>query len=170
MINYWYVSRDNEIFIDTDNFRRSEMHTSARIRGAIIHQKLNIKSIEFHTSNSENHLHTLITLWNDMSALERYTWAIIFHSDIYRGCCNIMRHLNSIPAPDVLITPMTFRREPDLICTCETKHNAETMDRCNAAKVLRGKYRVNSFFGNYYKGESIFKFGKDGKSGFKEIL
>lgn len=147
MINFWYVSRSNEIFIDTDNLQRSIKHTCSRLMGAIKCGRLNIEKLEFHSSRSENHIHTLITLSEPMENIQRYVWAIILHSDLYRGCATIMRDLHGVSAADIFITPEKFEREPDAICECEQKHNAEVMQNCSAAIKLRGENRTRGFFG-----------------------
>lgn len=143
---FWYVSRDNEIFIDTDNVSRSIGHTCARLLGAIKNHKLDVTNIEWHES-SDNHIHAIIRLRTPMPAMQRYIWAMILHSDIYRAACNMMRHINDIPAADILITPHCFARTPDDICYCKEKHSAAVMQDCPAAERLRGVYRVAAFFG-----------------------
>lgn len=145
--NYWYVSTPYEILIDTDNAHRSFKHFDMRLQGAIECGKLDVKSVESHSSMRANHLHTLITLNVPMLEVERQVWAIILHSDIYRGCCNIMRSINAIPCADLLITPLTFERHPDGICNCDKKHNAETMFHCPVAASMRGEFRTLGFFG-----------------------
>lgn len=147
MINFWYVSTEYEILIDTDNAHRSFKHFDMRLQGAIESEKLAVYSIETHSSTRPNHLHTLITLKKPMDAIERQVWAIILHSDIYRGCCNIMRAIKNVPSPDLLITPLQFMRKFDAVCFCETKHNAETMFHCPVALELRGEERTLGFFG-----------------------
>lgn len=147
MTNFWYVSQSNEIFVDTDNFSRSIKHTTARLLGAIKCGRLRVSDIEFHTSKNENHIHTLITLAEPMQAIERYTWAIVLHSDIYRAASTIMRQLYGVAAADVFITPTRFKREPDVICECDSKHKAQTMLTCPAAFQLRGEDRIRGFFG-----------------------
>jgi hypothetical protein len=145
--NFWYSSNAYEIFIDTDNFQRSIKHTNARLLGAIECERLAVHSLEHHKSRNENHVHTLITLQEPMPAMERYVWALILHSDIYRSASVMMRHLNNVPHPDILITPTKFKREPNDICFCKEKHNAATMEKCEAATRLRGELRITGFFG-----------------------
>lgn len=147
MKNFWYASRSDEIFIDTDNFHRSVKHTCSRLMGAIKCGRLKVSKMEFHPSRSENHIHTLITLSEPMENLKRYVWAIILHSDLYRGCITIMRELHSVSSPDILITPTRFEREADAVCECEQKHSAEVMQNCPAAIQLRGENRARGFFG-----------------------
>jgi hypothetical protein len=146
-MNYWYSSRPNEIFIDTDNFHRSIKHTCARLLGAIECGKLKVQNIEFHQSQSKDHVHTIITLQNRMPAMERYIWAMVLHSDIYRTAATIMRCMHGVSNADVLISPEKFKREPDDFCECATKHNAQTMIVCPAAIRLRGEDRIKGFFG-----------------------
>lgn len=146
-MNLWYVARPNEIFIDTDNFARSIKHTAARLAGAIKCGRLHVKNLEFHASRNENHIHTIITLHNEMPAIERATWALILHSDIYRAASTIMRTLYNVPCSDILITPNPFLRSPDAVCECEEKHSSQVMLACPAAFQLRGESVARGFFG-----------------------
>lgn len=144
---FWYVSRINEIFVDTDNYSRSIKHTASRLLGAIKCNRLDVLEIEQHPSSSADHIHTLITLKHSLSPIERYVWALILHSDIYRTASTIMRELNGVPAPDVFITPHRFNRAPDDVCNCDGKHKGEVMQNCPAAIRQRGDDRVRGFFG-----------------------
>lgn len=144
---FWYVAKHNEIFVDTDNYSRSVKHTARRLLGAIKCGRLDVAAIEWHPSSSEDHIHTIITLQNFMPAVERYVWALILHSDIYRTASTIMRDLYAVPAPDILITPHRFKRAPDDVCCCEQKHKAAVMEKCPAATRLRGDDRIKGFFG-----------------------
>ena len=162
--NYWYSSRANEIFIDTDNFHRSIAHTCSRLMGAIKCGRLRVKEIEYHKSRSENHIHTLITLKEEMDDISRYVWAIILHSDLYRGCSTIMRSRSGISNPDIFITPKRFQRVEDDYCDCEQKHSAEVLLTCPAAIRMRGNDRVKGMFGLPEKGftlEQISEFVKN---------
>jgi hypothetical protein len=154
--NYWYVARPNELFIDTDNVHRSIKHAKSRLQGAIESQRLDVDYVMSHHSRNKNHLHTIITLKNPITNVERYVWEIMLHGDIYRACCNIMRSATGVPSPDILISPFhrfcisqygKTMRLCDDSCTCESKHNFDTMLLCPAAIRLRGESRVNSFFG-----------------------
>lgn len=159
-MNYWYVARDNEIFIDTDNFARSMQHTKMRLQGAIECGKLDVAYIMQRPSKSDGekgkgHVHTIITLKSEMDAVQRATWALVLHSDIYRAACTIMRSCHGVVAPDVLISPyasfyLTDRKPErmyDDLCHCTVKHNAAGMENCLAAIRLRGKKRLLTFFG-----------------------
>jgi len=154
MTNYWYVARSNELFIDTDNVSKSIKHTRARLQGAIECGKLEVLEV-MSMESSPNHLHTIITLKNDLSSVERFVWEIILHGDIYRGCCNIMRWLHGVPYPNVLISPhqdflshdKKWTRPADHVCQCVGKHKAAIMQTCQVAIRLRGRHRTAAFFG-----------------------
>jgi hypothetical protein len=157
MTNYWYVARPNELFIDTDNISKSIKHTRARLQGAIESNRLNVSHVISKIS-SPGHLHTIITLNESMPSIDRFVWEIILHGDIYRGCCNIMRWIHSVPSTDILIsqhdrfcfldTTSDFGlRWPDDECDCIGKHKASVMQTCPAAIRLRGKHRTAAFFG-----------------------
>lgn len=162
-MNYWYVARANELFIDTDNASRSIKHSRARLQGAIECGKLDVAYVMSRPSKSKDHIHTIITLRESMNPILRSVWEIILHGDIYRGCCGIMRvscgsflERNNC---DILISPFElfecqpkyfsgdWKRYHDDFCECSTKHNAETMKTCPAAIRLRGENRTRGFFG-----------------------
>jgi len=155
-MNYWYVARANEIFIDTDNFARSMRHTKMRLQGAIECRKLDVAYVMQRPSRSTNHVHTIITLKNDLPAIQRAVWALVLHSDIYRAACTVMRACENVVAPDVLISPYAqflhgnkpvIVRGYDDFCDCDNKHNAAGMEQCPAAHRLRGDKRTLTFFG-----------------------
>lgn len=166
-MNYWYVARANELFIDTDNVSKSIRHTRARLAGAIECGNLDVAYVMSRPSKRKDHLHTIVTLREDMGEpLERYIWEIILHGDIYRGCCNLMRYINGVKSPDILISEWTYfaiqphdndpkhERHADDSCECTSKHNAATMATCPAAIRLRGENRTRGFFGRPSKDTS----------------
>lgn len=166
-MNYWYVARPNELFLDIDNVSRSIKHARSRLQGAIECGKLDVAYVMQRPSKSKNHLHVIVTLSNTADRpllFEKYAWEIILHGDIYRGCCNIMRLASGVAAPDILISPFErFTEEhfpprkrelpsfphriSDYKCDCASKHNAATMETCPAAQRLRGEFRNAGFFG-----------------------
>jgi|SRR5690348_13733802 len=153
--NLWYVARYNELLLDMDCPEKSSEHFLRRLRGAIDYGRLKLLSIEMHHSRNEKHLHVLLTLDQNIPPMEKCAWEIVLHSDIYRTACNVMRAARRYPAPNILITPFPFSREPDAICTCEKKHSYEIMQTCQAAIRLRGTTRVEGFFGKIAKRAEI---------------
>jgi hypothetical protein len=147
MKNFWYVAQPNEILIDMDKPATSLPHVEMRLRGGVEARLLRIERIEMHRSYNEDHLHMLVTLQNEMSAMARATWALMFHSDIYRACSTFMRIRYGVPCPDLLITPILFDRVHNAMCLCDQKHTGPVMDICPAAVALRGDERTASFFG-----------------------
>ena len=154
IMNYWYVARPNELFIDTDKMSRSLAHTKARLQGAIECGKLDVAYVMQRPSTRPDHCHTIITLKHEMYWLDRYVWEMMLHGDIYRGFCNIMRSHSNILNADILISPHgSFyakngnTRIYDDSCDCKTKHNSATMQTCPAAIRLRGDKRNMGFFG-----------------------
>lgn len=145
---YWYVATNKELFIDVDKFEKCRNHIQERLNGAIAFQKLFVEGVESMASNTVGHQHIILSLRYPLDDMERFAWEIIFHGDIYRGCCNIMRSVNRVNSPDVLIRTNPFvRRRADMTCTCPEKHKAKIMETCPAAKILRGEYRAKGFFG-----------------------
>jgi hypothetical protein len=163
-MNYWFVARPNELFLDIDNVSRSIKHAKSRLQGAIECGKLDVAYVMQRPSKSKNHIHVIITLKHDMIyGVDRFVWEMVLHGDLYRGFCNIMRERKGITSPDVLISPWKhFGIEIDTVldtvnnpririhddsCNCASKHNASVMETCPAAKRLRGEFRNVGFFG-----------------------
>lgn len=165
-MNYWYVARPNELFLDIDNASRSLKHAKARLQGAIECGKLDVAYVMQRPSKSQDHIHAIVTL-NEMDDKilglpEQFVWEIILHGDLYRGCCTLMRYMNNIPAQSILISPFAYfsndepypfaagtwnKRHANDSCSCNSKHNAATMQNCPAAIRLRGEFRNAGFFG-----------------------
>lgn len=146
MTNHWYISRDNEILIDMDKPSTSIPHAERRLFGAIKAGALDVLRVEIHDSFTPEHVHVLVTLRSPMQAIARMVWALMLHSDTYRGCSSIMRTIHGISCADLLITPHQFKRESDYLCECHSKHNAAVMDVCPVAIETRGSERLRSFF------------------------
>lgn len=141
----WYVAKNNELFIDCDHWQKSQERIRKRLMGAIECHHLFIENLWLYPSQTNGHMHIIIKLQHTLNRVEQFCWEIMFHSDIYRGCCNLMRR--DIPAADILISRKELHRIPDATCNCETKHNYKTMETCPAAILLRGNQRCNTFFG-----------------------
>lgn len=161
-MNYWYVARPNELFLDIDNAARSLKHAKSRLQGAIECGKLDVAYVMQRPSKSKNHIHVIVTTNRDYLGPMKYAWEILLHGDIYRACANIARWHFSVPATDVLIstkshferckqltcaTHFPCKRIHDDICDCKSKHNAATMETCPAAIRLRGENHNRGFFG-----------------------
>jgi hypothetical protein len=148
---FWYVARDNELFLDVDNVERVIHHLRQRLQGAIEYKRLDVAHVYRQRSQGKNgqHEHIIVTLNNKIPPVERFVWEIILRSDLYRGCNNIMRHLRGIGAPDIFISRSDcfFFRPYDTFCYCTKKHSPEIMEKCPTAEILRGDYRAQGFFG-----------------------
>jgi len=169
MKNYWYVARDNEIFIDIDSKQsRSIISALARIRGIIEAEKFPIRQVWLFPSRTENHYHIVITLKNAIPETYRIALQLYFFSDVFRTCNNIMRIEDCVPAAEVLISIFDWRKQykfyryADATCTCEGKHDYVVMEKCSAAKTLRGVNRAKRYFDFPVSPENFFqkKFGK----------
>lgn len=145
-MNYWYVSRDNEILVDMDKPGTSLSHAERRLYGAFSHGVLDVLRVEIHDSFTPAHVHVLVTLHSPMQSIARMVWALMLHSDVYRACTSIMRAIHGVGSPDLLITPRKFYREPDYVCECKSKHNYAVMNSCPVAIEIRGDERLRSFF------------------------
>lgn len=145
---YWYVSGPNEIFIDCDRYEQSVKHIRRRLQGAQDSGILKIHRLENLESARKGHRHIIITVEQPLSPLEKAAWQILFHSDIYRTACNLMRWQRKMFAADILITRQRFYLAPfRMVCYCSKKHSAKMMEKCPAAIYLRGEERMLSFFG-----------------------
>ena len=154
---HWYVSRPNEIFIDADHWDRCKDHVRARLQGAIECGKLDVKNVHLFPSNTSGHMHMIIELNDDIDGIESAIWAVLFHSDIYRAYATIMRYMyHPFIAPDILISPKELHRGANAICYCKEKHSYHVMEKCEAAKMLRGKFRTLGFFGKPSKNPCKF--------------
>lgn len=121
-------------------------HAEKRLHGAIKSGSLDVLRVEIHDSFTPEHVHVLITLASPMQAIARMVWALMLHSDTYRGCASIMRAIHGIDCADLIITPSHFKRDADYVCNCPSKHNAAIMDVCPIAIETRGDERLRSFF------------------------
>lgn len=144
---FWYSARPNELFLDVDYLKRALPHLKRRLMGAIEYEKLPVNQVYWYPSGTDDHAHIIITLHKNLSSVERFAWETVLHSDIYRGCCNLMRYQNNIPNPDILIARLEYFRPPEAICECARKHTRKMMESCGAAISLRGIHRTAVFFG-----------------------
>jgi len=177
MIWYWYVTRPDELMLDIDGGRGGSILGACRLRleAAIRSGKLAVRDDMFlYRSGQPGHYHVIIRLKEPMSAWRRFIWEMQLRSDLYRGRCNLMRYVNSIEsgesltrglymvgAPALLISPKPwtgFYREPDVDCSCPSKHNFKVFSSCPAARALRGKEAANEgYFGELLKGRIVPK-------------
>lgn len=143
----WYSARSNELFVDIDRFEKSKKHIERRLQGAIESEALKVKEVFIYPSLREDHRHMIVVLNSPLMSLQRYTWEMMFHGDIYRAAANIMRYTNKIPNPDILISKIHLHRSPDGVCKCESKHNRATMLTCPTAFAFREEGVAPTFFG-----------------------
>jgi len=168
MKNYWYISTPKEVFIDLDGDRTNRLVTVlARIRGIMESHKFPIRNVWMFPSQSDNHFHLVLSLNHECSIEVRTALQLYCFSDVFRTCNNLMRY-ERMPAADVLISNLNwykvfgFYRMPDSSCLCKGKHNNDAMQKCVAAKELRGKERAFIYFDKPVAPEDFFmkKFGK----------
>lgn len=155
---FWYSSKSDEIFLDIDSFEKCRSHIERRLNGAIEYARLDVRRIIEFPSVTPGHRHWIIQLNSGMRARERAIWAIILHSDIYRGCSTLMRIENDVQNPDILISPYQSQiRRPDAFCECESKHTMKVMQTCPAAFQMRKENRAQGFFGKPSDNEADVK-------------
>lgn len=156
---FWYISRPDELFLDIDReYGSVENHLRSRLQGAIESGKLLVKNLYHEKSQSGRHEHIIITLQAPIPPIEKAIWEIILHSDLYRGCNNVMRIVRGVGAPTVLISrrSMFFFRSPDDYCFCSSKHKPNVMAKCPTSIKYRGENGNQGFFGKPSKNPCKF--------------
>lgn len=140
---FWYVTRDDELMLDIDGTVAGSALGPTRIRleAAIDSGKLAVSAAWIYRSGTNGHFHVILKMAREMPSIHRYVWEMQLRGDLYRGRCNIMRWVEYVPAPSLLISPRPWRsfpREPDAACECNGKHTFEAMGKCPAHLQLRG--------------------------------
>lgn len=143
----WYVSRDNEIFLDLDSRRATERAFSV-LRRSMTSARLDVDSIWFYPSTKPNHAHLIVCLKSGMPALQRALWALWMGSDRIRSVYVIERLRHMVIAADVFSTRMLFQfRAPDDTCVCPGKHKDKGVtDKCPAMQRLLMEERSADYF------------------------
>lgn len=146
---FWYVAKDDELFVDIDRYKESIQHIRRRLQGAIEHEKLDVDYVHLTKSLTKNHAHMVVVLNELLPPTQKFAWEMLLHGDIYRAACNIMRDSFCIKSPDILITKELLHRKPDAECNCTQKHTRSIMGKCEAAIFLRGSVEnaTAGFFG-----------------------
>ncbi len=149
----WYVSRDNEIFIDLDSRHAMTrafqvLRRAMRVHSLFNEPMLNVDSVWLYPSERPAHAHLIVCLKSDMPALQRALWALWMGSDRIRAVYVIERLRHMVIAADVFSTRMLFEfRQPDDTCTCPTKHkDKKVTDHCPAMKALMMDERSAEYF------------------------
>jgi hypothetical protein len=144
----WYVSNDDEIFIDLDS-KHAMLRAFQVLRRAMQRGSLDIDSIWLYPSQRGfPHAHLIVCLKQDMEALQRAMWALWMGSDRIRGIYIVERLRHMVIAADVFSTRTLFEfRPPDDTCTCPTKHkDKKVTDKCPAMKRLMMDQRSAEYF------------------------
>jgi hypothetical protein len=169
MKNYWYVAKDDEVFIDLDGDKHNRLVTVlARIRGIMEYNPFAIKEVWMFPSRADNHFHIVLKLEIATSLEVRTALQLYCFSDIFRTCNNLIRRHFRVLAPDVLISSLNWRknfhfyRSFDYSCGCTEKHDHRTMTSCTAARYSRGIERASIYFDKPIPPEDFFmkRFGK----------
>jgi hypothetical protein len=154
MIWTWYVARDDELMLDIDGKASGSNLGPMRVRldAALRSGLLKLRGPVFvYRSKTAHHYHVILRLAGPMEPARRFTWEMQLRSDAYRGRCNLIRALDGVPAPGLLIAPgpwPEFYRPADATCFCPGKHDFETLKTCPAAEKLRGKdHAARGYFG-----------------------
>ena len=145
-LNYWYASKQNEIFLDLDS-RRATARALSVLRLALIKKHLKVRSVWIFPSLTRGHQHIVIVLRNDMDLLERLAWSLWMGNDRLRVAYVMKRALDGVRYPDLLITSKRYHRDVDSTCTCREKHKEKRItERCPAMYELLGRARSADYF------------------------
>jgi len=137
-MNYWYSSRDNEIFLDLDSNRAIARALSV-LRLTIRKRELDIESVWLYGTPTKHHAHMIIRLKRNHSWEERLAWSLWLGNDRLRAAYILQRHIMGISHHDLLIAKTPYYRTPDAFCNCEEKHKPkEVTSRCGAMQFLLG--------------------------------
>jgi hypothetical protein len=169
MKNYWYVAKNDEVFIDLDGDKPNRLVTVlARIRGLMEANSFAIKEVWMFPSRADNHFHIVLKLEVETSLEVRTALQLYCFSDIFRTCNNLIRRHFKVSAPDILISSLNWRknfhfyRTFNYSCGCSEKHDHRVMRSCAAALSARGLNRYDIYLEKPVPPEDFFmkRFGK----------
>jgi len=145
-MNYWYSSRDNEIFLDLDSNRAIARALSV-LRLTIRKRELDIESVWLYGTPTPHHAHMIIALKSDRSWQERLAWSLWLGNDRLRAAYVLQRHVKGVCHYDLLISKAPYYRIPDAFCNCEEKHKEQKVtEKCEAMIFLLGRERDADYF------------------------
>lgn len=161
---YWYVARENEIFLDLDSGRAITRALSVLRRALSVRpnakspiNRLDVKSIWLYPSLEPKHAHLIIELNNPLGLMRRVAWALWMGGDQLRAAYVMERFAAQSdsypfqgmePAAELLAVrkPYGWRFHDD-ICECPTKHKAKRVtEKCPALRRILGSHRSDDYF------------------------
>lgn len=145
---YWYVAREDELMCDLDG---GTLLSLALRRLQKPELPIEVREYLVTESTSDDHFHLTVRLASAVPSLYRMVYQLYLYDHTYRSVKNLMRVLQRVEAPSLLISPTnwlkvrpvhgTFWRNPDAICQCELSiHKSQIkIQACPAHLKLRGQ-------------------------------
>ena len=145
-INYWYSSKDTEIFLDLDSNRAIARALSV-LRLTLKDKHLNIRAIWLYQTETPGHAHMIIVLRWPLTIASRLAWSLWLGNDRLRVAYVIQRVNHYVKHADLLKAPYRYYRAPDQICYCPEKHkDPKVTENCPAMTALLGMERSADYF------------------------
>lgn len=152
MPNYWYVAKNDELMCDLDSQTLLEIALKRLNDPRLPYPDLEPRNVFLADSNSPGHYHMVVQIKKNLPEMRRMIFQLYLMDHVYRSVKNLMRALDSKPAPSLLISPHNwlcsgvalnsgkFWRNPDAVCHCHlSRHKSqEKIWECPAHLQLRG--------------------------------
>lgn len=146
-VNFWYASRENEIFLDLDSRRAFRRAVSVL---AVAQDKLPVEEIYTYKTAQDGHCHMIVRLYGAIPPSLRLAWSLWMGNDRLRVAYVLARQVDSrVPgwSGDLLVTKKPYYRAFDFACRCKDKHKPdEITTKCPAMKMLLGKAAAADYF------------------------
>src|SRR5262245_12393959 len=110
-MNYWYVARADEIFLDLDNPRAISRAFNVLSR-AVQQRDLRVKSLWIFESATPKHVHVVIVLHEPMPVFIRLAWSLWMANDRLRVAFVMHRLHDDIFNADLLVSKQRYHRDP----------------------------------------------------------
>lgn len=161
---YWYVARENEIFVDLDSGRSITRALSVLRRALSVRphaktpiNKLNVRSVWLYPSIEAKHAHLIVELNEALPLNRRVAWSLWMGGDQLRAAYVMERAaaqsdsypFSGMEPPAELLAvrkPYGWRLHDD-ICECRSKHKAKRVtEQCPALRRILGDRRSDDYF------------------------
>lgn len=153
-MNYWYVARWNEMFLDLDS-RRALRRAVSVLLVAIKTDKLPVAGVFLYRTKQRGHYHMVVTLRCKAPVWTlKMAWLLWMGNDRLR-MAYILARWNDARVPvmvdrdrgDLLVSSKPYFRPPDAKCGCKEKHKDDSVtNKCPAMRKLLGRARAADYF------------------------
>lgn len=161
LVNYWYVARSSEIFLDLDD--RRSLTRAMRVLHVWMKRPKSLRFTAFNTVGwglptidkvyhyptlTAGHCHVVVVLNGLLTEDLRATLALWMGSDRLRTAYVLERQRFGLGEyADLLGVSRLYHREPDATCECKKKHkHRRVTEKCHALKMLLGSHRSADYF------------------------